>query len=201
MITPDIVRGLWGHLGQKYRTRVIHKGTAKEMLLIGEAMDMMGLMNKETFAHRMTTTVGRTIYIPFELGYASNDHPLESQLIIGAHEHQHVVQLDAPGGGMKYGISYLMDSTWRAAYEAEAYRVSLTLKYYLEGVMPDLNVYVETLKSYQTTQKDRDFVREYLRLSLPTLKNGGIPDVAAQVSIEWLRSHAPHTLKLLKAQK
>lgn len=193
--TEQLVKDLWAFLQKKYGTQVVNKATAPEMVLIADALHLMGIADKDVFLTQFTTTLGKTIYVPYEVGVESLEHPLLEQLITGVHEHQHVIQMLT--NGTRFVTSYLLDTTWRAAYEAEAYRVSMTMFYHLTGMMLDPQDLAALLKAYGTTTADQEFVAEYLRLSLPTIQAGGVPDEASRVALDWLRQNSPETLKAL----
>lgn len=190
-LTPQIVKDLWAFLSAKYGSTVKAKAEATEMQLIAEGLSLIGVLDKTAFLTRFTTTIGKTIYAPFAVGVVSDQHSLLSQVIVAAHEHQHIVQSNAD---MTFAPSYLLDSSWRAVYEAEAYRVSLTMAYHLTGVLGTPKDYASYLNSYGVGARDIKFAEEYLRLSLPTIRAGGVPDEAARVAIQWLREHAPQVL-------
>lgn len=192
MLTPEHVKAFWAFMQAKYSTTVISKAQATEMRFIAEALGTMKIVDKDAFLTRFTTTIGTAIYTPFEVGVESAGHSLLSQVVVCAHEHQHVVQLRTHG--VTFLMNYLLNSTSRSAYEAEAYRVSMTMLYYLRGDAGDPGAYAEVLKSYGTTAEDQAFVREYLRLSVPTIRAKGVPDEAAQVALGWLRQNAPDAL-------
>lgn len=192
MLNPEHVKAFWAFMQAKYGTRVVTKAQAPEMQFIAEALGAMHIVDKDEFLSRFTTTIGTTIYTSFEVGVVTEAHSCISQIVVCAHEHQHVVQLRK--NGVVFLTSYLLDSTSRAAYEAEAYRVTLTLLYYLTGNIGDPGAYADVLKAYATTEADQAFVKEYLRLSVPTLRAKGVPDEASQVTLDWLRQHAPEAL-------
>jgi len=192
MLTPDVVKNFWAFMQAKYGTQVLSKAQAPEMKFIAEALGTLGIVDKDAFLTRFTTTIGTAIYTPFEVGVENPGHPLFAQIVICAHEHQHVVQLRTHG--VTFLLNYLLNSTSRSAYEAEAYRVSMTMLYHLTGDAGDPGAYAEVLKAYGTTEADQAFVKEYLRLSVPTIHAKGVPDEAAQVALEWLRQNATDAL-------
>lgn len=196
-ITQQQVKGLWDAMQKQYNTTTYSKQASPEMQIISQILDVLGISDKETFITEFTTTLGRNIYTPFEIGIPDPNHDLLYQLIICAHEHQHVVQYERPYGGLDFALKYLKDTTWRTAFEAEAYRVSITLHYWISGKMPDPQPYVRMVaEAYGIEKTDQDFMSEYLRLSLPTIKAKGIPDEAAKFAIQWLQANAPEILTI-----
>lgn len=192
MLTAEHVKAFWAFMQAKYDTQVVSKAQAPEMKFIAEALGIMKIVDKEAFLTRFTTTVGTVIYTPFDVGVEKSPHSLLAQIVVCTHEHQHVVQLREHG--VTFLLNYLLNSTSRSAYEAEAYRVSMTMLYYLLGDAGDPGAYADALKSYGTTEADQAFVKEYLRLSLPTIHAKGVPDEASQVALGWLRQHVPDAL-------
>jgi len=185
--TPEQVKALWTHMTETYGSEVQNKASAEEMQLIGRVLDVMGILDKDAFLTQFTTTIGRTIYTPFTVGVAAPGHDLWAQMVICAHEHEHVVQArDA-----LFPVRYLLDQTWRATYEGEAYRTSMNLEHWHRGKVPPVEGYVNAAKSYGLDEKHLTFFRKYLKLSVPTLEQGGIPGPAALVAIAWLEKHAP----------
>jgi len=85
--TVELVQGLWDHMEDHCGTRRARK-TAVEMQLVGGFLDAIGILDAEDFLSRYTTTIGRTIYTPWEVGVGD----LASQMLICVHEHQHVHQ-------------------------------------------------------------------------------------------------------------
>jgi hypothetical protein len=65
--TVGMVTGLWDHMTDHYGSRVAKKD-APEMQLVGTALEKMGILDAEDFLKRYATTLGRTIYLPFEIG-------------------------------------------------------------------------------------------------------------------------------------
>ena len=192
MLTAEHVKALWAYMQHYYGTQVVSKAAALEMQVVADTLGLLGILDKDAFLTRFTTTIGKAIYVPFEVGVESAGHTLLSQVIVCAHEHQHVVQLREHG--VTFLLNYLLNSSSRSAFEAEAYRVSMTLRYHLLGDAGDPGAYAEVLKSYGTTEADQAFVKEYLRLSLPTIHAKGVPDEAAKVTMDWLRQNAPEAL-------
>jgi hypothetical protein len=190
-LTPELVKSYWEYMTRKHRTEVRYKTDAEEMKSLADLLSVMGVLDPTDFMTRFATTIGRTIYLPFQIGDASS-FSLWSQIEIGAHEHQHVVQLDSDPNF--FSTNYVLDPTKRAHYEAEAYRVSMTMNFWATGCAPQPDMYVESLKHYGIDEKGIDFAREYLRLSRPTILTHGIPDQAAKDTIGWFQTNAPTLL-------
>jgi len=186
--TPEIVRSFWQHMSQSYGSTVRDKATAEEMQLFAKGLDKMGIVNGAEFLSRFVTTIGSTIYTPFTPGEATETWPLWDQIVVCAHEHQHVLQSDQ---SLSFTLKYLSDPVWRAAYEGSAYRVSMTLDFWHYGKTPVTKPYLEAAKSYGLDTPSLDFFQQYLELSIPAIRQHGKPDEAARVAIEWLEQNAP----------
>lgn len=185
--TSQQVMDFWAHMTSIYGTTVKTKANAQEMRLIGEALGIIGIVDTKAFMTRFSTTIGKTIYTSFDVGVETKMHPLWSQMVICAHEHEHVLQ----DKDRSFALKYLMDETWRAAYEGEAYRTSMTLETWRTGKVPSIEGYVKAMQSYGVGKSTLGFFRRYLELSLPVLEQGGIPGDAAKTAIHWLEKNAP----------
>jgi len=185
--TPEQVKALWRHMSERFGSQVRDKTTAEEMKLIGSALELMGVLKKDEFLTRFITTIGNVIYTPFTVGVPTPGHDLWGQMVICAHEHQHIVQSNE---SPSFPLEYLFDPTLRAAYEGAAYRVSMTLVTWLTGHVPAVEPFVQLAKSYGLDEKHLEFFRKYLEISSPTLAQGGVPDKAAKEAIAWLNDHA-----------
>ena len=187
--TPETVRALWRHMTGLYGTRVVDKASAVEMRLAAFALGKMGVLDPEAFMRRYTTTVGRRIYVPFEVGRPDERHDLWSQVVVCAHEHQHVEQL-LRDGWLRFAGRYLLSSAARAAYEAEAYRSNLELAFWRTGEVPDPGRLAARLRDYGCTGADVAMAQRMLELSAETVRRGGVANRASQKVIAWLEAHA-----------
>lgn len=188
--SPQTVISFWTYLMDKYGSQVRSKWEAEEMLLIAKALDLMGITEQKDFLSRFVTTIGSFIYTPFIAGTPTDEFGLWDQIVVCAHEHQHIIQ-SRKGLGLDFALRYLTDPVWRAAYEGEAYRVSMTLEHWHRGKMPPLEPYLKAMQSYGLPLDYLDFFRRCLELSVPVISAGGIPDEAAKVAIDWLEQNAP----------
>ena len=111
-IQPEEVWAFWRFMQDHYRTTVVNKRDALEMQLVAQALDALGIQSSERFLRNFTTTLGRRIYTPFEVGSPRGGWDLWSQVVICVHEHQHVVQHDREG--LSFEVSYLADRAARA---------------------------------------------------------------------------------------
>ena len=115
-VQPEEVWAFWRFMQDHFRTSVINKRSALEMQLVARGLEALGIQSKDRFLKNFTTTIGRRIYTPFEVGSPKGGWDLWHQIVICVHEHQHVVQHDREG--LSYEVSYLADRAARARWLA-----------------------------------------------------------------------------------
>lgn len=179
-LTSDIIRRAWAHMEIAFGSKLARKD-APEMELIA---NMMGVLDAHAFLHEYTTTLGKTIYAPFEVGVESPGYDFASQLILCTHEHQHVKQfLD---GGPRFSLDYLVDSAHRAAYETEAMKCNMEVYFWLYGRTPNVQTLANHLKHYACTDDDIAVTAKALGMVEKTVGLGGVSSDAGKVMIAWL---------------
>lgn len=188
-IQPDDVRGLWKHMQEHYGTRIVTKADAKEMQAIGTLLDTLGILDKEKFLRDYATTIGKAIYVPFELGIPQPGWDLWQQAVAAAHEHQHVVQ--HVRDGLAYEVGYVTDTSARARHEAEAYLANIECHRWRFGTIPTPRRFAERLAHYGCTDQDILWAAKYLTLAAETVRLGGVVTEAGAVALDWLDDHAP----------
>jgi hypothetical protein len=146
-ITPELVINLWNYMSKVYGTTVMDKNSRGLMTAVSVFLDKIGIQDKETFMKKYTTTIGCNIYTPFTVGVPNDDWSLYSQIVVCAHEHQHVVQSTNEGDFM-YSLNYLTRPDMRAKYETEAYRSSLEFSWFYYKRLPDLHTVAQGLSGY-----------------------------------------------------
>ena len=67
-VKPEEVWAFWRFMQDHFRTSVINKSSALEMQLVARGLEALGVQSKERFLKNFTTTIGRRIYTPFEVG-------------------------------------------------------------------------------------------------------------------------------------
>lgn len=186
-ITPELVKDFWAYMTGKYGTTAKSKADAEEMKLIGQLLGFLKISDPNAFLSNFTTTIGKTIYIPFTIGEPNEHWSLEGQLGVCMHEHQHVIQaMDA--GEALFFARYLLDPTWRATYEGEGYRTNMTLNFQVFGVEPDVQPYMKSIASYGLGTAELAFFQQFLQMSIPVITSGGVPDESARVTLAWLHA-------------
>lgn len=188
-VTSKLVVDLWGYLGAKYDSKVVDKASAVEMKAVAKFLALAHIQDEAVFMRRFTTTVGRRIYIPFELGVENDYHDLWSQLATGVHEHQHIEQGDRDGWPI-FTYKYLGSSSFRAGYEAEAYGCNLEMTYWQTGELPDIQQIVEGLRSYGCNDGDVEMAKQMLTVRAAVVTLGAVENRASRLAIEWLEKRS-----------
>ena len=188
-VQPEEVWAFWRFMQDHFRTSVINKNSALEMQLVARDLEVLGVQSKERFLKNFTTTIGRRIYTPFEVGSPKGGWDLWHQIVICVHEHQHVVQHDREG--LSYEVSYLADRAARARWEAEAYRSNLELAYWRTGTTPSAQQTASVLKDYGCRPEDIEVTAKSLALSAISVKKGAVINEATHVALGWLDEHVP----------
>ena len=188
-IQPEEVWAFWRFMQDHYRTTVVNKRDALEMQLVAQALDALGIQSRDRFLRNFTTTLGRRIYTPFEVGSPRGGWDLWSQVVICVHEHQHVVQHDREG--LSFEVSYLADRAARARWEAEAYRSNLELHFRRYGTTPSARRIAEVLGDYGCRPEDVDVAAKSLALSAVSIRKGAVINEATHVALGWLDEHLP----------
>jgi len=188
-IQPEEVWAFWRFMQDHYRTTVVNKRDALEMQLVAQALDALGIQSRDRFLRNFTTTLGRRIYTPFEVGSPRGGWDLWSQVVICVHEHQHVVQHDREG--LSFEVSYLADRAARSRWEAEAYRSNLELHFWRYGTTPSARRIAEVLGDYGCRPEDVDVAAKSLALSTVSIRKGAVINEATHVALGWLDEHVP----------
>lgn len=168
-ITPDMVVAVWSGLQAKYGSRVIRKEDSALMVVVANALTSMGVLDRAAFLTRFTTTLLTDIYAPFVPGVPTPMHDLWSQLVIGVHEHVHVLQYQTDPA--MFPIRYLGSKAERAAYEATAYGTRCEMEFwrYGEFVTPAREIATHIL-SYGCGDPEVEVLNSYLAAFQPTIR-------------------------------
>lgn len=190
--TPSLVSDFWTFMTGHFQTQVIDKANAPEMQVVASLLAALGLVDRATFLKDYATTIGHHIYLPFTVGTpgAANGWGLWSQIIVSAHEHQHVVEYEALGP-IAYDYRYITDTPSRARFEAEAYRASLELNWWRTKTMPSPASLAALLHGYGCTDTDVAMAKTVLDASADAIRHGAVLNQASAVAIGWLNANAP----------
>lgn len=115
--TADIVRGLYAHLAETYGARVVPKAGSSLMSAAGWGLGALRVLGASVpdaadFAARYVTTIGSTVYVPYEVGVESGPWTRWVQIETIAHECEHVAQRRRMGASYEY--AYLTSTPQRA---------------------------------------------------------------------------------------
>lgn len=190
-ISAQTVIDFWGAMTEHFRTRVVDKHDAPEMRAVAWFLEQAGILDSQAFMTRFSTTIGETIYVPFEIGEGS-DLARWAQMSTCVHEHVHVEQYRC-GGALKFFSRYLLDRTERAKIEAEAMRANLEMDWWRLRKLRDIPTQAEKLRSYDLHDEHIAFVATYLELSAPSIRKGAVSSEPSRIARQWLDTNAKLT--------
>jgi hypothetical protein len=187
--TPQMVRAFWSYMQSVYGSQQIDKRDAPSMKLVAEVLQLLKIEDTQTFLGRFTTTIGKRIYTPFDVGVPTPEYDLWAQIKICVHEHQHVAQYDAES--IDYLARYLASGADRAGYEAEAYRTAAELDWWRYHGLDSPRGLAQHLVPYNCTPSQIESAREIIELGEDTIQRGGLVSDTSAAAIEWLQANAP----------
>lgn len=185
-LTPSLVRDFWSHMTGRFKASVVNKNSSLEMRAIATFLSLIKVANREAFLRSFATTVGRKIYVPFDIGTPIDGWSLWGQVTVCVHECHHVHQYDKLGAVM-FNWQYLMSTARRALIEAEAYRCNMEIYWARTGQILSPATLAAQLKSYAVTDADVAVVERILSSSAVTIQQGGIASPASKEALVWLR--------------
>lgn len=187
-IQPDEVVAFWRHMQERFGTVTVNKADALEMQVVAGVLNALGVLDKEHFLRNFTTTIGRKIYAPFEVGSPDAGWDFWSQVVVCVHEHQHVVQHDREG--LSFELSYVADRAARARFEAEAYRSNLEMHFWRYGTTRSARGLAELLHDYGCRVEDVEVAAQSLALANVSVRQGAVLNEATRAALDWLDAHA-----------
>lgn len=189
--TSEDVRACWEHFSKKYGTKLIDKHNARLMKFIALFLSMGG-MKKEDFLNRYVTTIGKKIYVPFEIGVPGEDGrwSLWSQMLVCVHEHCHVDQYKASDTKSAFDFSrqYLLKKRRRTRFEVEAYTTGLELFFWRFGQRRDHKPILETLRAYRVGDLDLEVADKALEMNNKMVSKGAVMTKATAEFVRWMES-------------
>jgi len=189
-LTPTQVATFWQYMTHRFDASIIDKRNAVEMQLVSRLLDSIGIVDKDAFLQHFATTIGRRIYVPFEIGIPTVNWSLWGQIMVCTHECQHIVQYDQLGP-IKFAWKYTTNSAGRTRLEAEAYRCQLELNFWRTGQLLSADDLASSLKSYGVTDTDLEVAETFLRISGESVCRGAVINPTSRVAIDWLNVNAP----------
>jgi len=181
---------LWQVMSTTFNTTVVKKSDSFQMQTVGWFLNTMGILDKERFLQRYTTTIYKSIYIPFEIGQGT-DAECWSQMRTCVHEHQHVVQAKREGFPVFAG-KYLFDGDQRAKFEAEAKACGQELQYWRYGQLEKPELVCASLADYNLNSAQIAFAARVLSSYQKTIKANGTITKAGKVALSFLKNNHPH---------
>jgi len=195
MLTPELTRNFWDHMLKTFGAVATQKGDAELMKVVATVLDAFGVQDKEQFMKDFVTTLGRTIYIPFEVGIEIPRWPLWAQVRVCGHECGHVVQGNREGWAT-FDSRYVTSSSFRAGYEAECYGIDMELEFWRLGSSGfDPFRFAQerplSLKNYGCKAAEIEQAQQMLTIRAGLVAQGVVESVAAQTAIPWLEKNVP----------
>lgn len=144
--TPAQIIALHKRLEVIHDCEFVSKSDSRWMDLAGKGLAVLGIQTEEEF-EGYTTTIGRTIFIAYEIGVESPGYPLEWQAKVAIHETVHVGQWRR-GGWVGFGLGYLVNKLELARWEGQAYASEYDIEYWRTGAVPELSQNMDQLYHY-----------------------------------------------------
>lgn len=188
--TGDEVRGLWRHMLIRFRAKRLLKSRSLDMAIVARALAVMKILDADRFLSGYATTIGRRVYTPFDPGVPHPQWSLWDQIVVCAHEMQHVVQFGRDGV-FGYYWPYLSSSAKRSHFEAEAYRSAFELSWWRFRALPTPHDVAQNLRGYSVSDVDVRVTETMLRMSAFSIGRGAVINEASRAAIDWLDDHAP----------
>ena len=198
--TPKMVVALWEYMAAKYDLTIVKKNKSRLMKLIAWFLSSFDILDKERFMSHFSTTIGTTIYIPFNVGEAIAKWSLASQIAIIVHETRHAIQYRTTSkgklGDLLFYWRYLVSDFKRAGYEIQAYIHNMELYHWATGRLLDIEVLANKLYSYNCEQPEVLRAQEAYGLTNERLR-GPMPeyDPLVQEVIDWLNTEGQQYLE------
>jgi len=194
--TAETVRAFYAHMSSRFGATVVPKASSSLMSAAGWGLGALrslgaSVPDAAAFASRYVTTIGSTVYVPYEPGDESTGWSRWDQIGVIVHECEHVAQRGRMG--LAYERDWLTSTAARARLEAEAYRVQLELEHWHRGYVPaDMpGRLARMLRDYGCSDADVAVTERVLRSSAVSVRQGAVISEAAHVAILWLDEHAP----------
>jgi hypothetical protein len=191
--TPEQVERYWRYMLAVFKASVVDKRNSFEMKALAMLLGKAGILDPEKFLAHYATTIGRRIYVPFDIGVPTAEWSLWGQIVVCAHECQHIHQLDWMGP-LRFAWKYVGSSAGRAHLEAEAYRCQLELHHWRTGEILPAEKIVAPLKAYNVSDTDIEVAATIIRSASEAVRRGAITNHASHAAIEYLDAYA-HDLR------
>lgn len=141
---------------------------------------------------RYALTVGRTIYMPVEIGATRPGWSAWSQMVLLTHECQHVAQGERRSM-LERAFDYATSTARRTETETQAFAAELELELWRRGEIASwwFGARASSLGAYHVSGVDLAVCERHLRVLAPTVRRSGYVTHAGRIAIQWLDRHAP----------
>lgn len=180
--TPELARDLWRHMSLHLHSKVAQKEDKVVMRVASRIVARRTNTTAEDFMTDFVTTLGRRIYIPFEVG-GDTDWSLRDQMLLAVHEHQHVAQWRHQP--VKFLVRYARDTRRRALFEAEAFLSEVEACAAFGWPPPDLTRRIDTLRGYGVSAEDTEAAGTWLMETLLVADEDRVWTRAGRVARIW----------------
>jgi hypothetical protein len=187
-LTKQLVIDYHKYMSQKFHFEIIQKSDCDMMPLVANALELLGIVNKDKFLRSFALTIvdpfydQKWVYIPWTPG-AGSQAALRKQVMVLAHEVEHTLQ----GEDIRWAPKYFTSKSYRAHMEAQAMRAELELCWYLTGKPANTKALADRLESYRVRSRDIRVTKKELDLVNMVVKRGAIGSDAGKAAIRWLK--------------
>lgn len=185
-ITYADAKSLTEHLAEKYGFVVKLKQDSDVMDIVGSLLDTFGIVKKGDFDQNFCTTLGNRMYLQFAPGSDVGGWSPAEQIMVVVHEATHVVQFSK--GDIPYVCMYLLSTTDRARFEAEAYAAGSAIYYACTGTVLSGDQVRNDMRSYGVSGGDMEMVKKIIDTNNSIVQRGGVPSAVAREAIDWMRT-------------
>lgn len=191
-LEPSDLADFADDMARTFGASYVDKKNSLTMKYVGKFLGLLGIVDEEQFLKRFATTVGTTIYLPFEPGVITPDWPLYAQFVVITHELEHVSQFHEEGA-YRFCARYLFLKADRAHYEMDAYGCHVELARYF-GRKVDFDDLAANMKSYALDDLDIDVCRVFWTSVDAQAQNGIYTRPSTREAIAWFEKHATKEL-------
>lgn len=176
-------------LSRKYKTSYASRKDSLAMRAAAQFLTFFGAVKDPSeFLENYATTVGHTIYLPFDIGDFSK-FPEWTQCTTLCHEHQHIVISNRMGS-----FSYLWNyarSAKRSMIEAECYATLIELNWHVKNIHTDPHKLAAVLdNAYSCSSQEIAKVESFLSTVKKKVEAGGFVTEIGQLTVpmfkKWL---------------
>ena len=156
----------------------------EEMKIVSEFLDTLGIIDKETFLKRCSTTIGNRIYLHFRIGDPAYPYAYQRSLIV--HELTH--SFDYSRLGIEFMARYADPAERAEKWEYRGYLAQITMEYKCDGIIPDTRALSQNLVTYYACkQENADTMKVLLDVGFEAVVNGGEIGPVEQQALGRLR--------------